>query len=139
LAADAGVPLPGVTVRQSRPIFYIDNGTSMAYILSMEFIETSVFTRQITELLSDESYKSLQAALMLHPESGDLVQGGGGIRKIRWGKEAQGKRGGIRVIYFYKNQANQIYFLLAYPKSTQADLTQEQKKILSRLVKEELK
>jgi hypothetical protein len=139
LSAVVGAPTGGDRTAFGLPVLNIDNSTPMAYILSMEFIETSVFTRQITELLSDESYKSLQAALMLHPESGDLVQGGGGIRKIRWGKEAQGKRGGIRVIYFYKNQANQIYFLVAYPKSTQADLTQEQKKILSRLVKEELK
>jgi hypothetical protein len=105
----------------------------------VEFIETKVFTSQVVTLLSDESYKSLQAALLLHPESGDLIQGGGGIRKIRWGQEAQGKRGGIRVIYFFKNQANQIYFLLAYPKSTQNELSQEQKKTLRRLVKEELK
>ena len=105
----------------------------------MEFIETTIFTAQILKLLHDESYKSLQAALILHPESGDVVPGGGGIRKIRWGKEDQGKRGGIRVIYFYKTQANQIYFLFAYPKSTQDNLSAEQKKVLCRLVKEELK
>ena len=111
----------------------------MAYIINMEFIETTVFTRQILELLTDESYKSLQAALMLHPEIGDLIPGGGGIRKIRWANVHQGKRGGIRVIYFYKTNANQIYFLFAYPKTTQDNLTAEQKKILGKLVKEELK
>ena len=105
----------------------------------MQFIETSIFTRQITDLISDESYKSLQAALMLHPETGNLVQGGGGIRKIRWGTESTGKRGGVRVIYYYKNQCNEIYFLLAYPKTAQEDLSQEQKKVLCKLVKEELK
>lgn len=105
----------------------------------MEFIETTIFTAQILKLLPDESYKALQAALILHPESGAVVPGGGGIRKIRWGKEDQGKRGGIRVIYFYKTQANQIYFLYAYPKSTQDNLSAEQKKVLCRLVKEELK
>lgn len=115
------------TVRQWRTLSY------------MQFIETSIFTRQITDLISDESYKSLQAALMLHPETGNLVQGGGGIRKIRWSTESTGKRGGVRVIYYYKNQCNEIYFLLAYPKTVQEDLSQEQKKVLCKLVKEELK
>jgi hypothetical protein len=105
----------------------------------MEFIETTIFTRQILALLTDESYKSLQAALLLHPEIGDIVPGGGGIRKVRWGKETQGKRGGIRVIYFYKTHANQIYLLFAYPKSAQDNLSAEQKRMLCQLVKEELK
>jgi len=105
----------------------------------MEFIETTVFTRQILDLLTDDSYKSLQAALMLHPEIGDLIPGGGGIRKIRWANDHHGKRGGIRVIYFYKSQANQIYFLFAYPKTVKDNLSDEQKKILGKLVKEELK
>jgi len=105
----------------------------------MQFIETSIFTRQITELVTDESYKSLQAALMLRPETGNLVQGGGGIRKLRWGAKTAGKRGGIRVIYYYKNQRNQIFFLLAFPKSVQEDLSQAQKNVLCKLVKEELK
>jgi hypothetical protein len=105
----------------------------------MEFIETSVFTRQILELLLDDSYRSLQAALMLNPETGRLIPGGGGIRKIRWANTQQGKRGGIRVIYFYKTHANQVYFLFAFPKTAQDNLTEEQKRILGKLVKEELK
>ena len=56
----------------------------MTYILSlMEFIETSIFTRMVTALLSDEEYRALQNKLMNDPESGDLIKGGGGIRKLR--------------------------------------------------------
>jgi len=64
----------------------------------MEFIETSVFTRLIDALLEAEQYRALQDALILRPEAGDLIQGTEGLRKIRWGTEGRGKRGGLRVI-----------------------------------------
>lgn len=89
--------------------------------------------------MTDDSYKSLQAAIMLHPETGDLIPEGGGIRKVRWANNHQGKRGGIRVIYYFKAHMNQIYFLFAYPKTSQDNLTEEQKRILGKLVKEEFK
>lgn len=100
----------------------------------MIFIETSVFTSQIKSLLDDESYREFQNALLLNPESGDLIKGGGGIRKIRWKRENIGKRGGIRVIYYYFVSKEQIVFLYAYPKSVADDLTSEQLKILSKIV-----
>ena len=103
----------------------------------MEFIETSIFTKQICELLNEDSYLSLQDALMFRPEAGDLIQGSGGLRKLRWGCEGRGKRSGIRVIYYFKNSRGQIYFLFAYPKNNQSDLTSEQKNILARLIKDE--
>ena len=77
--------------------------------------------------------------LILRPEAGDLIPGTKGLRKIRWGAEGRGKRGGLRVIYYYKNDRGQIYFLYAYPKSKQADLSAEQKSALTRLVKDEWK
>jgi hypothetical protein len=66
----------------------------------MVIIETSVFTRLIQELMSDEGYRALQEVLITRPESGDLIKGSGGLRKIRWKLEGQGKRGGVRVIYY---------------------------------------
>lgn len=56
----------------------------MAYSLGMIFIETSVFTKEITRLLPDEHYRMLQSALILRPDAGDLIRGSGGLRKIRW-------------------------------------------------------
>src|SRR5579864_5839235 len=105
----------------------------------MEFIETSVFTRIITELLDPDEYQALQDALILRPEAGDVIPGAEGLRKIRWGAEGRGKRGGLRVIYYFKNDRGQIYLLYAYPKNKQENLTPEQKKILTNLVKDEWK
>ena len=64
----------------------------------MVIIETSVFTRQLPSLLSDEEYRKLQVALANRPNIGDLIKGSGGLRKVRWAIEGSGKRGGVRVI-----------------------------------------
>ncbi len=66
--------------------------------MGMLFIETTIFTRQVTELLPDEEYKRLQEALLMQPAAGDLIPGCGGLRKIRWRLVGSGKQGGIRVI-----------------------------------------
>ena len=102
----------------------------------MEFIETPTFTRQILELLSDDDYRGLQTDLMIDPERGDLIRGGGGIRKVRHAASGQGKSGGIRVIYYWLRSDGQIYMLLAYPKSKKDNLTDKETAILRDLVKE---
>lgn len=66
----------------------------------MLFVETSIFTRQVTELLPDEEYKRLQEAQLLRPAAGDLIPGSGGLRKLRWRLADKGKRGGVRIIYY---------------------------------------
>ncbi|MCY1179849.1 Toxin HigB-2 [compost metagenome] len=100
----------------------------------MIFIETPVFTRQINELVDDETYRELQQQLIANPEAGDLIQGTGGLRKIRIAAKGHGKRGGARVIYYHFVSASQIAFLLAYPKGEQEDLTSDQKKALRQVV-----
>lgn len=67
----------------------------------MEFIETPTFTRQVTHLLSDEEYRQLQNTLVEDPECGDLIKGGGGIRKVRHAVQGRGKSGGVRAIYYW--------------------------------------
>jgi len=57
-------------------------------------IETSIFTRQVQALLSDEEYRQLQKALVLHPDKGRLIPGSGGLRKIRWSIPG-GEKGGV--------------------------------------------
>ncbi len=102
----------------------------------MEFIETTVFTRAILTLLSDDEYRLLQTELMENPERGDLIRQGGGIRKVRFAAQGKGKSGGIRVIYYWLKDDGQIYMLLAYPKSKKDTLTDQETAILRDLVKE---
>ena len=104
----------------------------------MHFIETQVFTRQITSLLGDADYRQLQVTLALKPRAGDIIRGSGGLRKIRWAARGRGKSGGIRAIY-YLVADEEIYFLFAYAKNKQEDLDSGQLRILRNLVKEEFK
>lgn len=107
----------------------------MAYISFMEFIETSVFTKAVLTLLDDEEYRQLQYLLVSQPDKGDIIPGGGGIRKIRFGLQKRGKSGGVRVIYYWITEQSQIYLLLIYAKNKQENLTKEQTSILCELVK----
>jgi len=81
------------------------------------FIETSLFTKLVNEYLSDEEYGQLQRALILDPESGVVIRGSGGVRKIRWAIKSSGKRGGFRVIYFVRRPKDTIWMLTMYPKN----------------------
>ena len=103
----------------------------------MEIIETSVFTRKIRELISDEEYGELQFALIQRPDTGAVIPQSGGIRKIRWSGSGRGKRGGIRVIYYWYVNEQQIYMLLAYAKNEQVNFSAAQLKVLKKLVEEE--
>jgi hypothetical protein len=103
----------------------------------MRFIETSIFTRAVVELLDDEEYRVLQLALLMRPESGARIPCGGGLRKIRWARKGKGKRGGCRIIYFWDELSETFYLLYIYPKSEQEDLTPQQLKALRKLVQEE--
>ncbi len=67
---------------------------------AIEFIETSIFTKQIQEIATDDELKDLQIELIAQPEKGDIIQGTGGLRKIRMAVNKKGKSGGARVIYF---------------------------------------
>jgi mRNA-degrading endonuclease RelE of RelBE toxin-antitoxin system len=103
----------------------------------LAFKETPVFTRQISDLISDDELSALEWALMANPERGDLIRGSGGLRKIRWAASGRGKRGGMRVIYYWHVPGSTILFLLAYPKNEQDDLTPAQIKLLKNLVQTE--
>ena len=104
----------------------------------MVLIETTVFTRRVRRLLVDDEYALLQTALMSNPEIGALISGTGGLRKVRWGTEGRGKRGGVRVIYYPLMAREQILLLLVYGKNEQGYLTGEQTQVLRRLVEQEL-
>jgi hypothetical protein len=103
----------------------------------MRFIETPVFTRAVVQLLDDEEYRSLQLALLLRPGLGSVIRRSGGLRKMRWSLRGHGKSGGIRVIYFWDESLETFYLLYVYPKNEQEDLTEQQLRVLRRLVREE--
>ncbi len=105
----------------------------------MVFIETSVFTRQIKNLISDEYYLEMQKFLVRLPTAGDLIRGSNGCRKLRWKVTGRGKRGGIRLIYYWVTTDDQILMLTAYSKTTTDDLSAAQIKMLGQLVADELK
>ena len=108
----------------------------MAYHHRMIFIETPTFSRLITALLVDDEYSKLQEELVKRPDAGDLIKDGGGIRKLRWKRAGTGKSGGIRVIYYWLTEDDQLLMLLAYPKNVKDNLTDKETAILRKLVKE---
>jgi mRNA-degrading endonuclease RelE of RelBE toxin-antitoxin system len=98
------------------------------------FRETSIFTRQVAELLGDEELTALQWMLMNDPERGDIIRGSGGLRKLRWAGSGRGKRGGLRIIYYWHVPGETILFLFAYPKNEQSDLTPAQIRVLKSII-----
>ncbi len=102
----------------------------------LTFIETPIFSSSWGGCSQDDDLIKLQNLLMENPEVGNVIPATGGIRKVRFGCGGKGKQGGLRVVYFNKLQDGKIYLLLAYPKSVAKDLTAEQKKTLSALVKD---
>ena len=105
----------------------------------MRFVETPIFTRVITGVIGDDEYRSLQIALMLRPEQGPVIRGTGGLRKVRWARPGAGKRGGLRVIYYWAPGERAFYMLYAYLKNEQGDITPAQARQLGQLVREEFK
>lgn len=106
----------------------------MVYNLLVIFIETPFFEEDIQQLMPDEAYGKLQQYLADRPDAGDLIQDTGGIRKVRWKLPGTGKRGGVRVIYYWRTAENQILMLLVYKKAKQEDLTSSQKRVLRNVV-----
>lgn len=109
--------------------------------MNREFVETPIFTKKWQKMgLNDNDLWELQKSLLANPKLGDVIPGVEGIRKLRIALGVHGKRGGARVIYVDIEVRHVIYLLNVYAKKDQADLTEEEKQILSkyvRLLKEE--
>lgn len=112
----------------------IEGGAPLAYYLDMIFIETPIFTKRLRELLTDDSYAAFQRQLAERPDMGDVIEGAGGIRKVRVASSGHGKRGGSRVIYYHFTSASQIALLLIYPKNEQDDLSADERKVLKQII-----
>lgn len=100
------------------------------------FKETNWFTKQVSELLTDEEYSKLQWRLIEFPEAGDFIKAGGGIRKIRFSAKGKGTRGGARVIYYFAAANQEILMLDLYSKNEKEDLSIEQLRELKKLVED---
>jgi len=88
-----------------------------------EFIETPLFTRISGRYLSDDEYRKLQNELNERPESGAMVPGSGGVRKLRWAAEGRGKQGGLRVIYYLRRKPDEIWMLTIYGKNVRENIS----------------
>ena len=105
------------------------------------FLETTTFTATVGHYLTDDEYRLLQFYMQQHPEAGDVMPRTGGFRKLRWFDErrGKGKRGGLRVIYYWLRRDLQFWMFAIYDKDELENLTSEQEKTLKRAIEAELK
>jgi hypothetical protein len=90
--------------------------------------ETGPFLRQAAGLWDEDERNAFVDYIAANPEAGDIIPDTGGIRKVRWSRAGMGKRGGVRVIYFYHDDAIPLYLLLIYAKAQREDLTADEKR-----------
>lgn len=105
------------------------------------FKELPPFERLREQYFDDHAFKNLQNELMKDPEAGDLIQDTGGLRKLRFAdkRRGKGKRGGLRVIYFWKGAGDQFWLFAVYDKDQADDLTVDQRKMLKHVLEREIK
>ncbi|GAB6391701.1 MAG: type II toxin-antitoxin system RelE/ParE family toxin [Treponematales bacterium] len=96
-------------------------------------VETPSFLRDSKGLLIDDEREALVNYLAYHPTAGDRMRGTGGVRKVRWAREFEGKSGGYRVIYFYHSQDVPLFALNVFAKNEKANLTQAERNELKKL------
>jgi hypothetical protein len=97
----------------------------MTRTVPISVVETPEFLSATRKLVNEGERALLVDYLAYNPTAGDLVPGTGGVRKLRWGLEGRGKRGGARVIYFHHNAGMPLFALTAFAKNEQADLSQQ--------------
>jgi hypothetical protein len=112
----------------------------MIWSVKAAFVELPAFERHRANYLDDDAFRELQNSLMLNPEAGDLIPGTGGLRKLRFADErrGKGKRGGLRVIYYWWDAGSQFWLFTVYDKDEISDLTAAQRKDLKEMIKKEL-
>ena len=104
------------------------------------FVELPAFERHRADYLDDAAFGALQRALMKDPEAGEIIEGTGGLRKMRFAdaRRGKGKRGGLRVIYYWWGAGMQFWLYTLYDKDEMTDLTPKQRKALKAMIKAEL-
>lgn len=100
----------------------VENCTSMPYSICMVFIEAPIFSKYIHSYFDDNDYSALQQTLALRPDAGKIIPGSGGLRKLRWAGSGRGKRGGLRIIYYWLREEGQVWLLTIYAKNEAEDI-----------------
>lgn len=95
--------------------------------------ELPEYIRRSNELLNESERKALIDYLAAHPRAGDVMEGTGGIRKLRWGRGDRGKSGGVRVIYYYHDVRIPLYLLTIFGKNEKSNLTRAERNELAKL------
>ena len=103
----------------------------------MVIIETPIFAKRLSSVMTDEEYRLLQIHLINKPDAGKVIQGSGGLRKLRWFAKGHGKSGGVRIIYYWFMDKDTI-LLLSICQNERTDLTSDQLQQLKRLLKENI-
>lgn len=98
-------------------------------------VELPEYKKRVEKLLTDEENKQIISYLAEHPKAGVLMQGTGGVRKLRWVKEGGGKSGGVRVIYYYHCEEIPLFMLSLFGKNEKANLSKAECNVLSKLTK----
>lgn len=107
----------------------------MDYTVPMQTVaELPEYMRRAAKLLSAEDRRAVLEYLAGHPKAGDLIEGTGGVRKLRWGRDGRGKSGGVRVIYYVHSETMPLYLLTLFAKNERANLTQAERNDLAKLV-----
>ena len=104
------------------------------------FVELPAFAKYRADYLDDEGFRGLQQSMLKNPEAGDVIEGTGGLRKLRYGdtRRGKGKRGGLRVIYYWRSAGLQFWLFTLYDKDELKDLSADERKALKGMLKAEL-
>jgi len=103
-----------------------------SYYISIS--EMQMFIDDASRIFTEEEYESLVLFLANHPDAGEIIPATGGVRKVRWPARGQGKRGGARVIYYFRDLNVPVYLLAVYAKGEKINLTEAEKKVMRRTV-----
>lgn len=96
--------------------------------------ELPEYLRTASKLLADADRRAIVDHLAAHPAAGDLIEGTGGVRKLRWARDGRGKSGGVRVIYYFHSDAMPVYLLTMFAKNERANLSKAERNALAGLV-----
>lgn len=136
----------GMILRTGLSFFFsenqLDKHTQHAYTKNMKslFVELPSFSRHRADYLDDEGFRDLQNDLMKNSSAGDVIEGTGGLRKMRHSdpRRGKGKRGGLRVIYFWWEAGRQFWLFTLYNKDEMDDMSSKERKALKEMLKFEL-
>ena len=98
-------------------------------------VELPEYAKRSDKLLNESESNSIINYLAAHPAAGKLMQGTGGIRKLRWSSQGRGKSSGVRVIYYFHSGIMPLYLLTVFGKNEKSNISSEEKNLLSKIVK----